>query len=401
MRILISILFICFFVEAEAADQWEQKANFGGIGRHRGAAIAINNKGYMGFGHINSVVNIAFDDFWEYDPATDSWTQKADFGGGGRYHNVVFSVNGKGYSGLGRDESSDFDDMWEYDPSENRWIQLNDFPGGDKLGAVAFVIDEVAYVGLGIGFSASNDKDFYRYNHSNDTWIPLSDFPGVSRNTGVAFSLDGKGYVGTGSGSFGTGSDFWEYKPANDQWIQRASVPGLPREGATGFALQGRGYIFCGNDWNEDFKDVWEFNPGSNTWQQMDNFPGTARRFMHGFVLHDKGYCGTGTNGVNFNDFWRFDPSAVSEGKSMRQNFQVHTYPNPSVESIRFEWPNHQPLDQTAKLLVYNASGIQVYEGLFNSSIYHLEKYKLGVGFYFYTIVSQEQKLTEGQFIFQ
>ena len=66
------ILFILFLIsELLAVDQWEQKANFTGIGRHMAAACANTNKGYMGFGHINSVVNFAFDDVWEYDPATD------------------------------------------------------------------------------------------------------------------------------------------------------------------------------------------------------------------------------------------------------------------------------------------------------------------------------------------
>jgi N-acetylneuraminic acid mutarotase len=400
MQFIISVFLICLFGGAEAADQWEQKANFGGIGRHRGAAFAINNKGYMGFGHINSVVNIAFDDFWEYDPATDSWTQKADFAGGLRYHNLVFSVNGKGYTGLGRDDSDDFNDMWEYDPTENKWTALNDFPGGDKLGAVSFVIDDVAYVGLGEGFSG-NDNAFYRYNQLSDTWTQLNDFPGVSRNTGVAFAINGKGYVGTGNGSFGTGNDFWEYKPLNDQWIQRATVPGLPREGATGFAVQGKGYIFCGNDWNEDFKDVWEFDPGKNSWTQVDNFPGTARRFMQAFVIHDKGYCGTGTNGVNFNDFWRFDPSAGGESKSMRVNLQVQTFPNPSVDYIRFKWPEGIELLDDATLVVCNSAGLRVHQGQFNKSTYYLDKYKLGAGIYFYSIIHEQQKLASGQFIFQ
>ncbi len=398
MKSTFIFLFLLFVSELSAADQWEQKANFGGIGRHRGTAFSIGNKGYMGFGHINSVVNIALADFWEYDPATDTWTQKADFGGGNRYHNLVFGVGGKGYSGVGRDESNTYSDFWEYDPATNVWTQLNDYPGGALLGPLAFIIDDVAYCGLGTG----SNTTFYRYNQSSDTWTTLGNFPGPTRSTGVAFSIDGKGYVGTGSGAFGTGNDFWEYKPSTDQWFQRANVPGLPRQGATGFALNGRGYIFCGNDWNENFKDVWEFNPGSNTWKQIDNFPGTARRFMHSFVIHDKGYCGTGTNGVNFNDFWRFDPQGTPEGQFLREYVQVNVFPNPSVEHINFELPaNISEKYSDITLSITETSGKLIHQALLSENSYRFNRDQLRNGVYFYQISASEELIKSGKFLFQ
>ena len=42
-------------------------------------------------------------DFWEYDPAANAWTQKADFGGTARYCAVGFSIGSKGYIGTGWD----------------------------------------------------------------------------------------------------------------------------------------------------------------------------------------------------------------------------------------------------------------------------------------------------------
>ena len=44
-------------------------------------------------------------DFWEYDPAANTWTQKADFGGTARYYAVGFSIGSKGYIGTGWDGS--------------------------------------------------------------------------------------------------------------------------------------------------------------------------------------------------------------------------------------------------------------------------------------------------------
>lgn len=87
-------------------------------------------KGYIGLGHINAVSNVSYQDFWEYDPSTNTWTQIADFGGGlQRYHSIGFSANGKGYVGLGREEDGDYEnDLWEYDPLSNTWLQKTNFP---------------------------------------------------------------------------------------------------------------------------------------------------------------------------------------------------------------------------------------------------------------------------------
>ena len=56
-------------------------------------------------------------DFWEYDPALNTWTQKADYGGTGRKNAVGFYIGSKGYIGTGWDGMGDsYDkDFWEYD----------------------------------------------------------------------------------------------------------------------------------------------------------------------------------------------------------------------------------------------------------------------------------------------
>ncbi len=77
------------------AQPWFQKASFGGVGRHRSVGIAIGNKGYIGTGHVNGTgVDISYKDWWQYDPASDSWTQKADFpvSGLGEQKRVVMSA---------------------------------------------------------------------------------------------------------------------------------------------------------------------------------------------------------------------------------------------------------------------------------------------------------------------
>ena len=92
-------------------------------------------------------------DFWEYDPAANSWTQKADFGNPGDYREfaVGFSIGSKGYIGTGYVFGSDPMDFWEYDPATDTWTQKADFGGGPREFAVGFSIGSKGYIGTGFG----------------------------------------------------------------------------------------------------------------------------------------------------------------------------------------------------------------------------------------------------------
>src|ERR1043166_3625059 len=94
---IIAILLAAGLSSSRAQDTWTQKADFGG-GRRLGlVGFSIGSNGYLGIGENSSLKILK--DFWEYDPAADTWTQKADFGGGKRGDAVGFSIDGKGYIG--------------------------------------------------------------------------------------------------------------------------------------------------------------------------------------------------------------------------------------------------------------------------------------------------------------
>ena len=130
--------------------------------RQEAVGFSIGDKGYVGTGHsgYGSSYHSYHTDFWEYDPATSSWTRKADFPEGEkRYSAVGFSIGGKGYVGTGggiitvlRDDGlwqqqyHSFQDFWEYDPLTNTWSQKTDFQGGATSSAVGFSIGDRGYV---------------------------------------------------------------------------------------------------------------------------------------------------------------------------------------------------------------------------------------------------------------
>jgi hypothetical protein len=120
---IFAILLAGGLSNSHAQDTWTQKADFGGGTRGYAFGFSIDSKGYIGSGNnFNS-----HDDFWEYNPSTNVWTQKANFGNGiaGGYG---FSIDSKGYVVAGGNN-----EFWEYDPASDVWTQKADFTGVGRI----------------------------------------------------------------------------------------------------------------------------------------------------------------------------------------------------------------------------------------------------------------------------
>jgi N-acetylneuraminic acid mutarotase len=195
-----------------SSNSWASKAYFGGDARRMAVGFSIGTKAYIGTGYTGSN---NFNDFWEYDPASNTWTQKADVPGLPRWGAVGFSIGSKGYIGTG--DGLDpwpvyMDDFWEYDPATNTWTQKADFGGGYRYCAVGFSIGNKGYIGTGNQGNPIMD-DIWEYDPLTDTWTQLADFIGGARTNAVGFSIGLKGYIGTGQNDSTELNDFWEFNP--------------------------------------------------------------------------------------------------------------------------------------------------------------------------------------------
>lgn len=339
-----NILFIVMMLIGSLSfgSSWTQMADFGGTARHRTTMLTIGNRIYAGLGHYNGAgPNILFDDWWEYDPATNAWSQKADYLGGICYHAAGFTIDDIGYVGTGRISPSGsvlVKDFFRYNPVNNTWQQLTDFPGTGRRGAVGFAIDGYGYIGTGSGA-----EDMYRYDPSTDSWTQIANVPGGARMSAIGFELDGYGYVGTGYrySQGWSSTDFYKYDPTTDTWTQIADVGidpvegPLPRMESCGFGLNGKGYVITGVTISsgDNYKDFWEYEPASNQWTRLEDFPGTARRYLSATIMNGYAYVGLGTNGTNFKDFWRYD-QALSVIENNLDQISVSAYPNPASEFV-------------------------------------------------------------------
>ena len=114
-------IFLILFVIASAAEQchsqgvWTQKAT---QPDYSGVSLSIGTKGYF----LSDGSQI----FFEYDPSSNSWIQKANFPGIPRASHCHFSIGGKGYVGDGVDQGFSYLDFWEFDPNGNG-INENEF----------------------------------------------------------------------------------------------------------------------------------------------------------------------------------------------------------------------------------------------------------------------------------
>ena len=143
-------MFNDFWEYDPVTDVWTQKANVGN-GTALGFAVgfSIGTKGYVGTGIMNSN---ATQQFWEWDQATNVWTQKASFGGAGRWYGTGFSIGNRGYVGLGNSVTGNppyNQDFWEYNPTTDTWTQVANFGGGPRIWAPGFSIGSKGYVGTG------------------------------------------------------------------------------------------------------------------------------------------------------------------------------------------------------------------------------------------------------------
>lgn len=357
--ILLFAIGITYFADASG---WIQKADFGGVARHRMPMLAIGNKIYTGLGHYNGGgINVLFDDWWEYDPATNAWTQKADYMGGICYHPAGFAIGNYGYVGTGRIHPSSNTltaNFYRYDPATNSWVQKASLPGLARRGAVGFELGGYGYLGTG-ETTSGNTATFYRYNPSTDSWIQIADFTGGARNSAVAFSIGIYAYVGTGNTNTGSKKDFWRYNTALNAWEQKADVGTTNRQEACGFSLNGKGYIGTGDDYSSgnNFGDMWEYDVALNAWTQIEDFEGTARRYLTAATLNGLAYAGLGTNGTNFKDFWIFDQT-LSLLERKLENMEVKTYPNPATNYINVELNGlSNDLQSSLEIDLYNLNG--------------------------------------------
>ncbi len=255
------------------ADTWTRKSDFPGLAVYGTSSFVINGLGYIVNGWDSTETGAGPANLWQYNPNTDTWANKAAFPGPTRYTCASFSLNGKGYIGLGFKPL--YNDMWQYDPATDAWTQMANFPGVARQAPVWFTIGNYAYVGLGA--------------------------------------------VGDNRGGFYLQSDFYRFDPSTNTWTTLNVFPGSPITTEFSFVIGNTAYVACGGDenalnyqYNSESKNVWKYDATTDTWNLWGLFPFTALNGGIAASAGGYGFMGLGvTNSVTYpivSDFYRFGP---------------------------------------------------------------------------------------------
>lgn len=232
----------------------------GSLGGYRPFYFTLGGKNYVGGGQTSTTAPSTVKAFYEYDPSTNAWTQKADFPDTVRLSGS-FAVGGNGYVAAPRVRRNGGEmltrDVQRYNPGTNSWTKLNDFPGNPGTDRKGYFVSKGMILG-GSGATANPLKDVWMYDHGTDLWFRMANYSGGNGDFGqMGFVKDGQLYFGMGVdlATFSTtNSDFYRYtpdtlwewggfvdsnwhNPAN--WLQ-GSVPGATKSVIIPNAASGR-----------------------------------------------------------------------------------------------------------------------------------------------------------------
>jgi len=327
------VLVFCTFCLISKADFWTAKPNYPAPTQWN-IFFSIEGKGYVGAGESFS----HHKDFWQYDPMSNSWTQKADYGGGFMWAGCSFSIGTLGYAGLGYDSSYNvLRDFWEYDPFSNIWKQKADFGGSGRILPTFFATNGKGYVGMGLDSTVTPQNDLWLFDPSINMWNQKSSLPGQPCQGTSSFVIDSIAYVVGGSTALGMLTHFWEYNTIADTWFQNNNFPFIARDAGVAFSLCQKGYFGTGNDGNglTYLNDLWQYDPFSGTWTQKTSFPGAGRCGSAYFTINNKAYVGNGVNHQTvFNDFYEYTPDSSCLTSLSDENYIISAleiYPNPVI----------------------------------------------------------------------
>jgi len=409
MKKIVTISFFILLANISMAQlSWIRLADFPGCGKPGMVSAALDGKGYMGLGL--GTAGLGCTDWFEYNPGTNAWTQKASFPSTGRWSTASFVIGNKAYICTGAKDVGLTNETWEYDPNTDAWTQKADLPGLVRQNAVGFAIDNIGYVGT--GYSAGNTyDDFYAYDPLTDMWTPVATFIGPTRSGASAFTIGSLAYVGMGNNTNSTSNfqDFYEYNPQTDTWTQKTDFP-LPYvvtpnaySGSTDcYSLCGYYYQYSGITHNP-LNMLYKYNQLSNKWTLSGTFSGLPRGYAAGFGLSNDIYIGgggqknDGSAASMLTDFWK-----LSNGLTLRvENPDTYSdftiFPNPASQSIYFE--NSLPGNEFESVRIFDISGKLIVE----KSIVNVDKSFdvsfLAKGVYFVELITKKGEVLDSRFV--
>ena len=232
-----------------ASNAWAEKKPMPHPSHHTAVAV-FNNRIYFFGGFVLPQSGppgwVAINDTWEYDPAADTWRQRAPMptprgaAGAALANGRIYVVGGAGPLPNSLDQAirpggpqRSLGTVEEYDPVANRWRSRRPMPTARNHMAVESVGGRVYAIGGRLG---------------------------------GAFIIAMPGNVDLTQ----------EYDPAVDQWVTKAAMP-TPRSGVSSAVLGGLIYVAGGElqtyEYLAAYRAFEAYDPAANVWYRLPSMP--------------------------------------------------------------------------------------------------------------------------------
>ena len=241
-----------------------------------------------------------FQDLWEWNPATSTWTERTTSGGRPIARSgagMVFDSARNVFLIFGGRSTTDFDlaDIWEWDPASGNFTDRTDSslaPSGRSQHSMVFEksTGKVLLFGGGLATRRYDDPtdfslalgDTWEWD-SATAWAQLAPVAAPSARYDAALVWDSKRSRAVLFGGMqkdqvdadGTPvQDTWEWDPAKQSWTERTAAGSKPsaRYGHAMAYDPGRGMVVLVGGWDIDtgdsMGDVWDWNPTTAAWTQ-------------------------------------------------------------------------------------------------------------------------------------
>ena len=301
---------------------WHFVTDIPGLPRTQAVSFAIGTKAYIGTGVYQN--DMFLEDMWEYDTETGAWTQKANYPEGKVRGLTAFSVNGKGYAGLGyrRNATNEGEKMYsfyEYNPVSNIWTRIQDYQDDwMDYSTDALSLNGKGYVITEICPGNPGGLNLYEYNPNSNHWTKKNSMNWTNSNYFGGYVLaEAVGsniycyikYTNGWNGNQFTG--FLEYDMEFNTWIEKACPSIMCYAKMESFVIGDNFYLFSGKTYGGVINNkVFKYYPETNIWTENEvSEPKIFRNHPVNLVIDNKLYYGGGDNEGNHTDLWVYDPS--------------------------------------------------------------------------------------------
>ena len=239
---------------------------------------------------------------------------------------VYDSKSGKVLLFGGTGSETFFNDTWQYDPASNTWTDLapaGDVPQGGSAASMVYDSDRGKIILFGGGSGQASFDDTWAYDPATNTWtdlVPPGSVPSARVGHGMVYNAaDGTVILYGGRDEDGFLSDTWSYNVASNTWALIETAGGTPTE-RYGHAMvydaaDNKVLALGGWDGNMYLISTWVYDPGAKTWTSLDTLGDLPPPRAGHSVVYDSSIAKLvlfgGTNGEGFfSDARTYDPAA-------------------------------------------------------------------------------------------